>query len=125
MTTEHLTSPFGEPIVSTLATPHDLPDFSGIQRSDQFVQLRARLRRFIFPVSALFLGWYLLYVLLAAYARTFMSVRLFGEINVGMLLGFLQFVSTGAITIWYVRFARKHIDPDAADIRERAEATPE
>jgi uncharacterized membrane protein (DUF485 family) len=125
MTTEHLISPFGESIARTSATPHDLPDFRGIQRSDQFVQLRARLRRFVFPVSGLFLGWYLLYVLLAAYARAFMSVRLFGEINVGMLLGFLQFVSTGAITIWYVRFARKHIDPDAADIRARAEATTE
>ena len=48
-------------------------------------------------------------------------MQLFGEINVGMLLGFLQFVSTGAITIWYVRFARRKIDPVSDHIRERVE----
>jgi uncharacterized membrane protein (DUF485 family) len=95
-------------------------DFAAIQRSDEFIRLRARLRRFVFPVSALFLGWYLVYVLLAAYARSFMSIQLFGEINIGMLLGFLQFVSTGAITVWYVRFARAYIDPVTEHIRSQA-----
>ncbi|HEX4724392.1 MAG TPA: DUF485 domain-containing protein [Pseudonocardiaceae bacterium] len=95
-------------------------DFAAIQRSDEFVRLRARLRRFVFPVSALFFAWYLVYVLLAAYARSFMSTELFGEINIGMLLGFLQFVSTGAITVWYVRFARTYIDPVSDHIRSQA-----
>ena len=39
----------------------------------------------------------------------------------GLVLGLLQFVSTFAITTWYVRFAGRRIDPAAADIRERIE----
>ncbi|HEX9334712.1 MAG TPA: DUF485 domain-containing protein [Pseudonocardiaceae bacterium] len=120
MSTDHLTSPFGGSAGAPLVITPGEPDFTAIQQSDEFAQLRARLRRFIFPVSALFLGWYLLYVLLAAYARSFMSVQLFGEINIGMLLGFLQFVSTCAITVWYVRFARRRIDPTSAHIRSQA-----
>jgi uncharacterized membrane protein (DUF485 family) len=125
MTADRLTSPFGGTTDQHPVIPHGEPDFVAIQDSDEFIQLRARLRRFVFPVSALFLGWYLLYVLLAAYARAFMSIQLVGEINIGMVLGFLQFVSTAAITVWYVRFARDRIDPTSAHIRSRAEAPEE
>ena len=38
-------------------------------------------------------------VLLAAYARSFMSFQLIGEINIGLVLGLLQFVSTAVITV--------------------------
>ena len=43
------------------------------QASPEFRALRRRLRRFVFPMSALFLVWYLAYVLLASYARPFMA----------------------------------------------------
>ncbi len=71
-------------------------------------------------MTALFLGWYLCYVLLAAYARAFMSFPLIGVINVGLVLGLLQFVSTAVITLCYVRFARRKIDPAVARIRATA-----
>lgn len=71
-------------------------------------------------MTAAFLGWYLCYVLLAAYARSFMSFQLVGEINVGLVLGLLQFVSTVVITVWYARFARKNVDPDVRRIRAMA-----
>jgi uncharacterized membrane protein (DUF485 family) len=35
------------------------------------------------------------------------------------VLGLLQFVSTFVITILYVRFARRAVDPAAAEIRLR------
>lgn len=113
-------TPFGGS-TSFGGAPHDgPPDFAAIQRSPDFIRLRNRIRRFIFPMTALFLGWYFCYVLLAAYARSFMSYRLFGEINVGLALGLLQFVSTVLITIGYVRFARRDVDPEVRRIRERA-----
>ncbi|ASU78809.1 DUF485 domain-containing protein [Actinopolyspora erythraea] len=93
--------------------------------SADFVALRRRLRGFVFPVAALFLGWYLLYVLLADYAHGFMSVKLFGNINVGLVLGLLQFVSTFVITGVYVRFANRRLDPVAGRIREELEGRPE
>ena len=98
------------------------PDFAAIRDSAEFAALRRRFRRFVFPMTALFFVWYLTYVLLAAYARDFMSHRLFGSVTVGLVFGLAQFVSTLAITYGYVRFARRHIDPQVADIRRRAGA---
>ena len=68
----------------TWATAHSSPEFA---------ELRRRLRTFVFPVSVLFLAWYLVYVLLADYAHGFMSIKLVGNINVALVLGLLQFVS--------------------------------
>ncbi|MFC6088311.1 DUF485 domain-containing protein [Saccharothrix lopnurensis] len=92
-----------------------------VQDSPDFRQLRKRLRNFVFPMAGLFLAWYLLYVLLADYAHGFMSTKVLGNINVGLILGLLQFVSTFAITTLYVRHANKNLDPTAEKIREELE----
>jgi len=86
-------------------------------RSAQFTGLRRRLRGFVFPMTAFFLIWYFLYVLLAAFAPGFMSIRLAGNINVGLVFGLLQFVTTFVITMSYVRFANRHLDPVRSQIR--------
>jgi uncharacterized membrane protein (DUF485 family) len=105
---------------STVPSGQNPPDFAAIQKSPQFVALRRRFRRFVFPMSALFFLWYMTYVLLAAFARDLMSHRLVGSVNVGLALGLLQFVSTLAITFGYVRFARNRLDPRVAEIRAEA-----
>lgn len=94
-------------------------NYERVQASPEFRALRRRLRRFVFPMSALFLCWYLAYVLLASYAKPFMATKLAGNITVGLVLGLLQFVSTFVITTLYVRFARRAVDPAAAEIRAR------
>ncbi|KAF0835757.1 DUF485 domain-containing protein [Nocardia caishijiensis] len=96
-------------------------EFLAVQASPQFQDLRNRLRRFVFPMTALFLVWYLTYVVLGAYAHDFMATPVFGNINVGLLLGLAQFVSTFVITGVYVRFANRELDPRAAAIREELE----
>jgi uncharacterized membrane protein (DUF485 family) len=96
-------------------------DFAAVQSSPQFQELRTRLRRFIFPMTALFLVWYLSFVLLGAYAHDFMATKVIGTINLGLLLGLGQFVSTFVITWLYVRFANKELDPRAASIRDYLE----
>ncbi|AOS60925.1 DUF485 domain-containing protein [Actinoalloteichus hymeniacidonis] len=101
--------------------PPEPPAWETIQASPEFGDLRRRLRNFVFPMTALFLGWYLLYVLLADYAHEFMSIKVIGNINVGLILGLLQFVSTFLITTLYVRFANRKLDPLADRIREDAE----
>jgi uncharacterized membrane protein (DUF485 family) len=100
--------------------PSDEPDFAAIHDSPEFAALRRRFRLFAFPMAALFFLWYLTYVLLAAFAHDLMSHRVYGLVTVGLLLGLLQFVSTAAITIGYVRYARRHLDPRVAAIREAA-----
>jgi uncharacterized membrane protein (DUF485 family) len=96
------------------------PDFAAIHASPEFTRLRSRFRRFAFGMSAVFFVWYLTYVLLAAYAKDFMSVRLTGSITVGLVMGLLQFATTIAITAGYVRWARSSVDPEVAEIRETA-----
>jgi uncharacterized membrane protein (DUF485 family) len=87
-----------------------------VQNSDEFSRLRHTLRRFIFPTTIAFILWYSLYVLLSAYARDFMAIKLVGNINVALLLGLLQFVSTFVIAWYYSKFAAEKIDPAADDI---------
>lgn len=96
-------------------------DWQAVQAEPDFQELRRRLRNFVFPVTGLFLGWYLLYVLLATYAPVFMGTPVLGNINVGLIFGLLQFVSTFAITAWYVRFADKRFDPLATTVRGQIE----
>ena len=95
--------------------------YEEVQAGEEFAQLRATFRRFVFPVTAGFLVWYFLYVLLSAYAPDFMSTKVFGNINVGIIFGLLQFVSTFAITMWYRRWADREFDPTADALRERIE----
>ncbi len=96
-------------------------DWEKVQSGPEFTELRRRLRVFGFPVSALFLLWYLLYVLLADYATGFMGTKLFGNITVGLVFGLLQFVSTFVITGLYVRYANRKLDPLADKIRHEVE----
>ncbi|MDX1878978.1 DUF485 domain-containing protein [Mycolicibacterium sp. 141076] len=92
-----------------------------MQASPEFQELRTRLRRFVFPMTAFFLLWYGLYVALGAFAHDFMAIRVFGNINVGLLIGLGQFLTTFVITGLYVRFANRELDPRAAAIREELE----
>jgi uncharacterized membrane protein (DUF485 family) len=95
--------------------------FLAAQASPEFQELRSKLRRFVFPMTAFFLLWYALYVVLGAFAHDFMAIKVFGNVNVGLLLGLGQFVTTFAITGIYVRFANRELDPRAAAIRAELE----
>jgi uncharacterized membrane protein (DUF485 family) len=92
-------------------------DYLAVEESPQFRELKRRHRSFVLPVAALFLVWYLVYVLLADYAHDFMATPVLGNINVGLLLGLGQFVSTFAITMWYVWYANRKLDPLAEELR--------
>ena len=70
------------PPVHEQATVHER-----VQAGPEFAELRWRLRRLVFPMTAAFLLWYLAYVLLASYAREFMATPVSGGIKVGLLVG--------------------------------------
>lgn len=95
--------------------------FLETQHSPEFQELRTRLRRFVFPMTAFFLVWYGLYVILGAFAHDFMATPVIGNVNVGLLIGLGQFLTTFIITGLYVRFANREIDPRAAAIRAELE----
>lgn len=115
--------------MSTDVHPPDaeIPDDRGrraiaVQASDDFVQLRHAMRRFIFPMTAAFLVWYLLYVVLSAYARGLMGTKIVGAINVALVFGVLQFVSTFLIAWLYSRYAARRFDPLAGKIKDELDA---
>ena len=62
--------------------------FLAAQASPEFQELRSKLRRFVFPMTAFFLLWYALYVLLGAFAHDFMAIKVIGNINVGQTFAF-------------------------------------
>ncbi|MGH3242774.1 MAG: DUF485 domain-containing protein [Spirillospora sp.] len=73
-------------------------------------------------MTAAFLTWYLLYVVLSGWARGFMGTELFGAVNVALVFGLLQFLSTFLIAWWYSRHAERRLDPVADKIRADIEA---
>jgi uncharacterized membrane protein (DUF485 family) len=95
-----------------------------IADAPEFTQLRRTFRRFVFPATLAFLVWYGLYVLLSAYARDFMDTKVVGHINVALVFGLLQFVSTFLIAWLYARYASRNIDPLADALRATIEGAP-
>jgi uncharacterized membrane protein (DUF485 family) len=107
------------PPASTPVVPPDR--YRAMQSSPEFAGLRQALRGFIFPMTIAFLAWYGLYVILSAYARDFMATQVVGNINVALVFGLLQFVSTFLIAWLYARYARRRLDPVADRLRAELE----
>ncbi|MFJ2304556.1 DUF485 domain-containing protein [Streptomyces sp. NPDC087787] len=88
-----------------------------VQRSPAFQEVRSRYRRFVMPAVALFLAWYVGYVVTATTAPGFMARPVAGVVNVGMLAGLGQFLSTFLLAWAYARHARLRRDRAALELR--------
>lgn len=98
-------------------TKPTVEQFVEAQNSAEFTELRSKFRGFTFPVTIIAFIWFVVYLLTAVYAPSFMATKLLGNINVGVLFGTLQFVSTFAITFAYVKFANREIEPRTEALR--------
>ncbi|WP_225828182.1 DUF485 domain-containing protein [Streptomyces naphthomycinicus] len=96
-------------------------EFTEVQQSAEFGELRRAHRSFAFPLTIAFIAWYLLYVLLSNYAGGFMGTKVAGNINVALVLGLAQFLTTFLIAWWYARHAAAELDPKAEAIKSRME----
>ena len=107
----------------TSGGPHVISEasYAEVARSEEFGRLRKTFRGFVFPVTIAFFLWYALYVILSAYARDFMGTKVVGNINVALIFGLLQFVTTFLIAWLYSRFAGRRLDPVADKIRSEME----
>ncbi|MFF0436751.1 DUF485 domain-containing protein [Streptomyces sp. NPDC004327] len=99
--------------------------FTEVQEGEEFGELRRTYRSFAFPLTIAFIAWYLLYVLLSNYAGDFMGTRLFGNVNVALVLGLAQFATTFLIAWLYSRHAAAKLDPKAEAIKQRMESRTE
>ncbi|WP_100444569.1 DUF485 domain-containing protein [Glycomyces xiaoerkulensis] len=93
-------------------------DLAAMHDDPRFVDLKRRLFRFIVPATVVFFAWYFLYALMSAYARDFMGTVLFGNINVALVFGLLQFISTFGIAWAYSRYAARQYDPQAQELHD-------
>lgn len=85
--------------------------YAALAKSEDFRELRKRYRNFAFPWTVAFMAWYLLFVICANWVPGLMRIQLFGNINVALVFGLLQFVSTFLIAWLYARRANRKLDP--------------
>lgn len=102
------------------ADRHD-PVYDRLHATPEFAELRSRYRGFAFPATVAFLVWYLLYVVLSNWAGDFMSTKVVGNINVALVFGLLQFVTTFGLAWLYSRYSTAKLDPLAAELNRRYE----
>jgi len=102
--------------------PRPAVDYLEVEDSARFRELKRAHRSFVFPLAVAFLVWYFAFVLLSDYAHDFMSTPVIGNVNLGILLGLGQFVTTFLITQLYVAYSAKSTDPIADEMRGRLEA---
>ncbi|MFD6275898.1 DUF485 domain-containing protein [Streptomyces sp. NPDC060209] len=88
-----------------------------VQNSPAFREVRRRYRRFVVPAAAAFLLWYLAYVIAATTAHDLMARPVVGALNVAMVAGLGQFLTTFLLTWAYARHARLHRDRVALELR--------
>ncbi|WP_327318325.1 DUF485 domain-containing protein [Streptomyces sp. NBC_01235] len=88
-----------------------------VQRSAAFQEVRSRYRRFVVPAVAGFFVWYVAYVVTATTVPGFMARPVAGALNVALLAGLGQFLSTFLLTWAYARHARLHRDRAALELR--------
>ncbi len=110
-----------EPGETTAKREPTRDEFVEVSKTPEFTQLRKNFRGFAFPMTIAFLVWYFAFVLLSTYATGFMTRPLIGEVNIGIFLGLMQFVTTFLLTWLYIRHANKNLDPLAGQIRARLE----
>jgi uncharacterized membrane protein (DUF485 family) len=110
--------------ISTTSGPPVPSSYGQVRASAEFAQLRRSYRSFAFPVTVAFISWYLLYVLLSSFAEGFMGAKLFGNVNVALVLGLAQFLTTFLIAWLYSRYANAKLDGRAAALKARLDSPP-
>ncbi|MFF7733838.1 DUF485 domain-containing protein [Streptomyces sp. NPDC007984] len=88
-----------------------------VQRSAAFQEVRRRYRRFVVPAFVAFFAWYVGYVVAATTVPDVMARPVAGAVNVAMVAGLGQFLSTFLLTWAYARHARLRRDRAALELR--------
>ncbi|MFE6665047.1 DUF485 domain-containing protein [Streptomyces sp. NPDC057697] len=111
-------APAGPPGPADQRRGHSAADiYLEVQRSEAFQEVRRRYRRFVVPASLAFVVWYLVYVVAAVTAPGLMARPVAGAVNVAMVAGLGQFLTTFLLTGAYARHARLRRDRAALELR--------
>ncbi|GGT09775.1 membrane protein [Streptomyces chromofuscus] len=88
-----------------------------VHRGAAFQEVRSRYLRFVVPAVTGFFVWYVAYVVAATVAPGVMARPVVGAVNVAMLAGLGQFLTTFLLTWAYARHARLRRDRAALELR--------
>lgn len=99
--------------------PHPDIDWPAIEASPEFQELVHKRRSFVVPATIFFLAWYMGFILLTAYAESFMSKRVYEGLTVGYTLALTQFLMVLVLGLVYLSRAAKVYDPLAAKAIDR------
>lgn len=95
--------------------------YTDLAKDPDFAELKRRYRRFAVPATIAFLVWYVTYVVCNNWARDFMDTPVAGHVNVALVFGLLQFLSTFVIAYLYSRHASRELDPLSSRLAKRFE----
>jgi uncharacterized membrane protein (DUF485 family) len=85
--------------------------YVALNQDERFIVLRRKTGRAAFVVTALFMVWYLLYVVASVFAGDLMGRRLAGGADVALAFGLFQFAVTFLLVRRYTRYSRRVLDP--------------
>jgi uncharacterized membrane protein (DUF485 family) len=94
-------------------------DWRAIEESPEFQELVRKRKSFVLPGTIFFLAWYMGFILLTAYAESFMSERVYEGLTVGYCLALTQFLMVVVLGLMYLRRSDKVFDPLAKKAIER------
>ena len=94
-------------------------DWEAIERAPEFQELTKRRRAFVLPATIFFLAWYMGFILLTAYAESFMSERVYEGLTVGYCLALTQFLMVLVLGLLYLNRAENVFDPLAEKAIEK------
>jgi len=97
----------------------DARAYEAVHEAADFTRLKRRYKNFVVPWTITFMTWYLAYVACNNWARDFMNTQVIGHVNVALIFGLLQFVSTFFIAALYGRFANRKLDPLASGLNAK------
>jgi uncharacterized membrane protein (DUF485 family) len=90
-----------------------------VGKDPEMIELERRHSRFVWPVTAFFLIYYMALNVLAGTSPDLMGTKLFGEFTFGYLFALSQFVMAFVVAWVYSRWAATRMDPLASDLREK------
>jgi uncharacterized membrane protein (DUF485 family) len=90
-----------------------------VGKDPEMIELERRHSRFVWPVTAFFLIYYMALNVLAGTSPDLMGTKLFGEFTFGYLFALSQFVMAFVVAWVYSRWAATRMDPLASDLRQK------
>ena len=93
-----------------------------VGKDPEMLELERRHSRFVWPLTAFFLIYYMALNVLAGTSPELMGTKLFGQFTVGYLFALSEFLMAFVVAWVYSRWAATRMDPLAADLREKLAA---